>query len=171
MKRTRIKPKPHPQNPRSTFAPRTKRMNRVNPNRRAANAATLPERKRFVASVWLCQCCGKRRARSCHEMAAGGSRGKALHSPSCWLALCESDPATGVVGCHPIVQGWPRDCSLVQQLALKKYSDPERYDRAEVLRVKGWAESAVTEPEVDWFVEYLKSNGVEAWLTTHGGTN
>lgn len=109
------------------------------------DAETDPLRRRYVQSVWLCQRCGKRKAVSCHEMASGGSRMMATRYKACWLALCESDPATGRVGCHPIVQAM----ELSQQLAIKKASDLERYDRELVLKIKHLAPSAVTEQEVD----------------------
>lgn len=128
-------------------------------------------RRKFRKSVWLCQCCGKRpdgvgQRLECHEMTPGGSRAQALSHPECLLMLCGVDVGLGLVGCHKQVQGWPLD----RQLALKKWSDPERYDRRLVLRVKGRAETAVTEEEVDELVAVLRTHGVGPWLQDNRGT-
>lgn len=169
MKRTGPpKRRPHPSNPHSTLARRTKPMAKKSASKKREEAETNPARKRFAASVWLCQCCGKRNGdrhpMAVHEIACGGSRTQSLKHPACWLYLCGDDPRTGHVGCHTIVQGWPRRCSMVRQLALKKYSDPGRYDRVVVLRAKGLAVTAWTEAEVDRAVSQLKAKGVESWI-------
>ncbi|QDV78045.1 hypothetical protein [Botrimarina mediterranea] len=161
MKPSRLTPKAHPDNPYSTMPPRSKPMNRRPPTEPAA-------RKKFRKGVWLCQCCGKRFDRSdeggqsleCHEMASGGSRTAALEHPECLLMLCGVDLKRGLLGCHKVVQDWPLD----KQLALKKWSDPERYDRLLVLKVKRVASTFVTEEEVDARVEELKRHGVGPWL-------
>jgi hypothetical protein len=124
-------------------------------------------RKKFRKGVWLCQCCGKRcdndkdgQRLECHEMASGGSRTAALEHPECLLMLCGVDVYRGLLGCHKVVQDWP----LAKQLALKKWSDPLRYDRLLVLRVKRVAPTFVTEAEVDALVEELKRKGVGPWM-------
>lgn len=73
----------------------------------------------------------------------------ALKHRACWLALCVCDPSTGQEGCHKIVQELPQSERLAVELALKKRSDPEHYDRELVLRVKRLGPEAVTEQEVD----------------------
>lgn len=126
---------------------------RVNGKTRRVYAETSEQRAAFVASVWLCQCCGRRQATTCHEMTPGANRLKALYYRECQLALCDNDPVYGVLGCHPIVQYQP----LSFQLWLKKTMDAEHYDRELVLRIKGWAMTAITEDEVDAWAEVWPS--------------
>jgi hypothetical protein len=138
--------------------PRAKPMNRKPPTEPAA-------RRKFRKSVWICQCCGKRtdseeQRLECHEIPSGGSRTAALEHPECMLMLCGVNLKRGLLGCHKVVQDWPTD----KQLALKKWSDPERYDRLLVLKVKRVSACYVTEDEVDALVEELKRNGVGPWL-------
>ena len=129
---------------RRTPIKRTK-LQPVSAKKRQEKRDTDAQRAKYVKSKWLCECCCKRQAVSCHEIASGGSRCVAVYARSCYLALCEDDPSTGRLGCHGIVQYWP----LVKQLALKKSSDPKGYDRAEVLRIKRLGKNAITENEVD----------------------
>jgi len=46
--------------------------------------------------------------------------------------------------------------SIVTQLAMKKINDPECYDRVAVNRMRGRADEAVTEAEVDEAVAILE---------------
>lgn len=126
---------------------------RVNGKTRRIYADTKVQRAAYVAEVWLCQCCGRRQATSCHEMTPGANRLVALHYRECCLAMCDDDPLSGRLGCHPIVQYQP----LSFQLWLKKTMDAEHYDRELVLRIKGWAMTAVTEDEVDEWAAHAPS--------------
>ena len=123
----------------------------VSPKRKVVNDETRAARRRYVKSIWLCQCCMRREATDCHELTPGGSREAALHHRACWLAVCGADPATGHEGCHDFVQHAP----LGLQLALKKRSDPDHYDRLKVLEIKRVAATAVTEEEVERWTELL----------------
>ena len=81
-----------------------------------------------------------------HEIAAGGSRAQSARERCAWLLLCRT--------CHNEVQGWPRE-KMVQQYALKKRSDPDYYDRVALNRIRGRADDAITEAEVDEAMERI----------------
>lgn len=100
MKRYRIRPKPHPNNPGSTMPPRTKPMNRESKKHRQEREATCPLRRAYVEGANLvsgCQACCGRVATDCHEIPAGAHRQRAVRLPNTWLALCRE--------CHEWLQG------------------------------------------------------------------
>lgn len=57
MKRTRITPKPQPDNPYSTFGPRRTRLRPVSKKTAKAKRETDPARAAFVAERKFCDCC------------------------------------------------------------------------------------------------------------------
>ena len=87
--------------------------------------------------------CGSHRNLETHEIANGPARQRALDEPATWLRLCGR--------CHRGPHGvhhkghWP----IVRQLALKKVCDSRNYDRVLVNRLRGRADDAITEEEVD----------------------
>lgn len=83
-----------------------------------------------------------RLATDVHEIARGPARNKAIEVRACLLHLCRAH--------HDDMDDysqWP----IARQLALKKYSDPEGYDRVAVNLIRGRAPEAITEEEVDRF--------------------
>jgi hypothetical protein len=124
---------------RSPMPARKKPLNRVSKKRRKLMAQTSPARKSFVAGVFTCQCCMKRKAVDCHEIARGASRGKALEHRCAWLALCRT--------CHDLVDDlseWP----VARQLALKLLGDGDHFDLVKVNELRGRDECAITMPDV-----------------------
>ncbi len=97
MKRTPLNQKPHPDNPFSTFAPRTKPMAKVSKKTQQLRDASAPYRAAYVREAGLCERCQSREATDCHEIPAGSSRHRAIKKPNTWLALCRD--------CHDLVQG------------------------------------------------------------------
>ena len=97
-----------------------------------------------------CWCCGqpadpaKCRHLETHEIARGVHRAKAVAAPAAWIRVCSL--------CHDTVGSM----SIVTQLAMKKINDPECYDRVAVNRMRGRADEAVTEAEVDEAVAILE---------------
>lgn len=89
-----------------------------------------------------CMVCG-RKASEIHEIACGPSRQKALEEPAAWLWLC-AECHRGKNGVHNYAV-WP----ISRQLAIKRRADPEHYDRVRVNRLRGRADEAITEAEVD----------------------
>ena len=80
-----------------------------------------------------------------HEIARGPARKKAVNEPCAWLVLCNH--------CHrDVIPGW----SIARQLALKKVRDFRYYDRVGVNRLRGRADEAITEEEVDRWVSVLQ---------------
>lgn len=127
---------------RKTPLKRNKRLNPISQKKMQEKRDTNAERAAYVRRVWLCECCHKRPSTECHEMVGGGLRQLAVQERCCWLAVCRK--------CHDEIHhdhkaGW----LLARQLACKKYADPKYYDRRRVLEIKGLAETAVTEGEVD----------------------
>ena len=82
-----------------------------------------------------------------HEIACGPARKKALKEPSTWLRLC-AECHRGKNGVHNYAV-WP----IARQLFLKKCHDPEHYDRVAANRLRGRADNAITEEEVDQWEE------------------
>ena len=76
---------------------------------------------------------------SCHEIASGPARGKAIQYRAAWLCLCGA--------CHDRLhrENW----TVAAQLLLKLRNDPTFYDRDLVNRLRGRAPDAVSESEVE----------------------
>ena len=110
MKRTPPRRNPHPNNPYSTFAPRSKPMPRVSQKTQATRNETDRLRASCVQAankVDGCERCRCRPATDCHEIPAGSHRHVAVELPNVWLALCRE--------CHGIVQG----VAFIEQYNLK----------------------------------------------------
>ena len=89
-----------------------------------------------------------------HEIARGVHRQKALKEPVAWLRVCGR--------CHEQLddyQIWP----IARQLALKKVCDLQHYDRVQVNRLRGRQDGAVTEAEVDAFMDSIPRWGKPEW--------
>jgi hypothetical protein len=98
--------------------------------------------------------------RSVHEigLARGGTRDKALDQRCSLLVLCESNPATGRVGCHPVCQNWDEE----RELALLYLARPGDYDlKAHLMLTRPQAPKRITQKEVDDVAEEL----LNAWRT------
>jgi hypothetical protein len=91
--------------------------------------------------------CGSRDNLETHEIANGAAREASLAIPATWLRVCQE--------CHQGPRGlhhkgvWP----VARQLALKKWHDPEYYDRVWVNLLRGRDEGAITEADVDQYTE------------------
>ena len=95
----------------------------------------------------VCMVCGARNNLETHEIANGSARQKSLGIPATWLRLCH-DCHQGSNGLHN--KGvWP----VARQLALKKWADPEYYDRVWVNLLRGRQSEAITEAEVTQHTE------------------
>lgn len=94
-----------------------------------------------------CFICGSRKMLESHEICCGPSRQKALEEPATWLRLC-AECHRGKNGVHNYAV-YP----IFRQLFLKKRNDPEYYDRVKVNRLRGRADEAITEAEVDEWEE------------------
>jgi hypothetical protein len=93
-----------------------------------------------------------------HEIARGPSRAAALDRPAAILRLCNA--------CHEEVHAVP--VPVACQLAIKKLSDPETYDRLEVNRLRHRAPESITEPEVQGWADAIR----EGWRwSSSGGSN
>jgi len=94
-----------------------------------------------------CMVCGSRDNLETHEIANGAAREASLAIPATWLRVCQE--------CHQGPRGlhhkgvWP----VARQLALKKWHDPEYYDRVWVNLLRGRDEGAITEADVDQYTE------------------
>jgi len=63
----------------------------------------------------------------CHEIIGGSDRAKTILLPAFWLWLCREH--------HNQLSSRPSQESLIEQLAVKKWADPERYDPAKVIKM------------------------------------
>lgn len=101
MKRTGPpKRRPHPSNPFSTLARRTKPMAKKSASKKREEAETNPHRAAYVANAACCEHCYRKADKlDCHEIAAGSSRQRSVYLANCWLALCRR--------CHQAVQQMP----------------------------------------------------------------
>lgn len=120
-------------------------MKRQSPRKLKEKLDTDHLREAYKSRATKCECCRKRKPDHCHEIASGGSRQKAVLNRCCYLAVCKF--------CHreihdTIDNPWP----LVRQLAAKKLADPDYYDRLRFLEIKHWANTAITEQEVDYWL-------------------
>ena len=94
-------------------------------------------RKEWSMRFNFCFLCGTWMFLETHEIARGCNRSKGLITPGCWIRVCRD--------CHRIVEGW----QVAKQLALKKWHDPEHYDRVAVNLARGRQPEAITEEEVE----------------------
>ena len=113
------------------------------------------KRRRFLRKVagpreafrqahhYTCMACGCSGAGDVHEIARGPHRHAAMSEPACWLLLCRS--------CHEDM-GAP-DYPIARQLALKQIRDAGNYDRRRVNVLRGRQPEAITEEEVNQWVE------------------
>lgn len=100
MKRSRLQPKAHKDNPYSTMAPRTKGINKMSAKKRQEKSATDKHRAFYVANAACCEHCERKyQELDCHEIAAGSSRHRSVYLMNCLLALCRA--------CHIAVQQMP----------------------------------------------------------------
>jgi hypothetical protein len=86
-----------------------------------------------------------------HEIASGPARQAALKEPAAWLRLCDGF----INGCHAAIHGkseWP----IARQLALKWCCDPDNYDRVAVNLLRGRQPEAITEAEVDQYIQQME---------------
>jgi altronate dehydratase len=120
--------------------PRKKAMNRVNPKTAAIRRQSKDPRAQYVAEHFTCQCCMKRQATECHEIVTRAKNAKSILYRSCYLALCRK--------CHnDEVSDYSR-YPVSRQLALKLVSDGDHFNLAEVNRLRGTDESAITLADV-----------------------
>lgn len=94
-------------------------MRRVSKLARKRQRGAAGFRKELIASVGKCEVCGRRRQLSCHEIAGGPDRQKALDKAYAILVLCWT--------CNQGMEDrsvWPQ----ARQLALLRHSRPNDYD-------------------------------------------
>ena len=115
-------------------------MKQVNPKTAAIRRQARDPRAQYVAEHWLCQCCLKRNATECHELVTRARNATSILYRSCYLSLCAT--------CHRDELGdhsrWP----VTRQLALKLVSDGDHFNLAEVNRLRGTDENAITLTDV-----------------------
>lgn len=98
-----------------------------------------PRRAAFLAeNQCMIPWCG-RKATEVHEISRGPHRRAAYGTPAAWLALCRA--------CHEQIHS-EAEWRVARQLAVKAISDPERYDRTTVNRLRGRAPDAISEHDV-----------------------
>lgn len=99
----------------------------------------------------VCMVCGTKRHLQTHEIANGPARQAALKEPATWLRLCDGF----INGCHAALHDkgeWP----VAKALALKKFYDPDNYDRVAVNLLRDRQPDAITEAEVDQWVQQME---------------
>lgn len=141
MKRSRLTRKTPM--PRPTKPMKRSWIKRMSSKKRQEIAATKVPRKLYRDS--LCMLCRKRQADDVHEIARGVHRSLAVKEPCTWLALCRQ--------CHDAMGDysvWP----IVRQLALKQDRDEDFYDLAKFNALRGRAQDAITQSEVDQHREW-----------------
>ena len=79
-----------------------------------------------------------------HEIARGPARHKALQERCCLLHLCRA---------HHDELGDYSQWPISRQLALKKWADPEFYNRRLVNEIRGREPEAITEEEVMYWLQ------------------
>lgn len=107
---------------------------------------TAAARRAYVASKLLCECCHRRKATDCHEIARGSFRHVAVHERLTWLALCG-----GPKGCHDKMDDysvWP----VARQMALKFLNSPEDFNPVTVNLVRDRDPDAVTWGDVARYI-------------------
>ena len=115
-------------------------IRRVSKKRSAVNRKTKPARDEYRAEFWLCQWCNASQANDLHEISRGAGRNASLSERAAWLHLCSD--------CHRQMNWLP----VAGQLAIKRLTDFEFYDRVKVNTLRGRAPESITESEVDLWV-------------------
>lgn len=125
-------------------------MRRQSNKRRKIIASVSQAREAFVFEVWQCMICRSAWRQKfpatldVHEIARGGSRERAYQDRRAWLLLCREHHED-----MDDADEWP----VARQYALKKLCDPDHYDRVWLNRCRDRADDAITEKEVDAFME------------------
>ena len=83
-----------------------------------------------------------------HEIASGPAAQAALVTPACWFRACNS--------CHADKLHDHNIIPIAKALAYKKRFDLPNYDRELVNRLLGLAPDAITEDEVDGYLEEMR---------------
>lgn len=118
-------------------------MKPVSNKRQRRNRETKPARDAYRAENPWCQWCCNADATELHEIARGPSRDKSLSERAAWLHLCRQ--------CHQVIALIPVD----GQLAIKRISDPDGYDRVTVNRLRGREDEAINDDEVStWSLRF-----------------
>lgn len=153
LKRTELKRSTKPIPRYTPLAPSTKplkrgRIKRQSSGDRKLKKETKPDRKAFVQEYPFCMACAETDAPLCvHEIAKGHQhRHKAVRVRLAQLVAC-GDCNQDELEDYAV---WP----IERQLAAVKKLHPEDYDRVAFNRLRGRADNAITEAEVD------------AWLPT-----
>lgn len=149
MKRSYLK-RYTPLKSRAKVAMRNTRLRTKSLKRQREERALEPALDEYRQLFPCCQYPGCRNAGECiHEITRGSSRWTGRQQRACILHLC---------GFHHL---WSKPCvqsmSLAAQCAIKQRADPEGYDLAEINRVRGRPQTALTQEEVD-----------NQWATTKG---
>ena len=123
---------------RSPMPRPTKAMNKIGPNKKREKRDTDKPRRALREEAGECMSCERRKAVHTHEIAAGGSRCKAVYLPRLQAALCDT--------CHREWHDaamWPphAQIAIVTLWHLQKACE-------EYCRVKGKAPTACTPAEV-----------------------
>ena len=106
-------------------------------------------RKEWARKQSRCWICGRTCNLETHEIANGAARQKALKEPCTWMRAC-CRCHRGDHGLHS-ASHWP----LARQLALKLLRDHAHFDRSKVLKLKGFADTAVTRGEIIGWAEKM----------------
>lgn len=122
-------------------------MKQVSNKRARLNRAVKPARDSYKELFPMCQWCGAETNVATHEISRGAGRSSSLGVRAALLNLC--------LTCHRIMDWMP----VAGQLAIKKIVDPEGYDRATVCRLRGRAETDITESEVERWVSRFQLQG------------
>jgi hypothetical protein len=112
-------------------------------------------REQWSAEHMVCMKCGyvslSGQNLETHEIASGPARQAALKEPSTWLRTCNGF----INNCHDALHDkseWP----IARQLALKWCCDPEHYDRVKVNLLRGRQPEAITETDVNQWVQQME---------------
>lgn len=106
-------------------------------------------RVEWIRQQRWCWVCGAAVKLECHEIARGPARKWAVHDPSAWFATCHD--------CH---MGPLDSMPVVDQLAIKRRYDPNKYDRVSVNRLRGRHPDAITDADVDSAESGLIDRGI-----------
>lgn len=149
----RYTPMPRPTRPmarselkRGDYQLKRSRLRRQSKADRKLRKETRPDRELFVLEYPFCMCCGQTHCDLCvHEIAKGHQhRSKAVRVRLAQLVACVSCNL-GELEDYAI---WP----IARQLAAVKKLHPEDYDRSGFHKLRGRADTDVTEAEVNAFI-------------------